>query len=55
MDTSDEWKAWQHAVKYIFKKNIKFKKFISLPCTSPLRSKKKMLLSALKKKIIRMI
>ena len=39
MDTSDEWKAWQHAVKYILNKNIKFKKFISLPCTSPLRSK----------------
>tara|TARA_Y100000590_G_scaffold470706_1_gene668063 strand:- start:162 stop:854 length:693 start_codon:yes stop_codon:yes gene_type:complete len=38
-DSSDEWKAWQHAVNYIKKKNIKFDKFISLPCTSPLRSK----------------
>jgi len=38
-DSSDEWKAWQHAVNYIKKRNIKFDKFISLPCTSPLRSK----------------
>ena len=36
-DNSDEWLAWQHAVKYVNKKKIKINKFISLPCTSPLR------------------
>lgn len=38
LDKTPEWKAWQHAIKYLNKKNIFFKKFISLPVTSPLRN-----------------
>jgi N,N'-diacetyl-8-epilegionaminate cytidylyltransferase len=38
-DKSSEWYAWQHAIKYANKK-YKFDKFICLPVTSPLRSKK---------------
>ena len=37
-DSSSEWHAWQHAIKV--KKKYKFEKFICLPVTSPLRSKK---------------
>ena len=36
---SSEWCAWQHAIKYV-NKTCKFDKFICLPVTSPLRSKK---------------
>lgn len=38
LDNSPEWNSWKHAVKYLNKKNIFFKTFISLPVTSPLRS-----------------
>lgn len=38
-DKSSEWCAWQHAIKYANKK-YKFDKFICLPVTAPLRSKK---------------
>ena len=36
-DNSDEWKAWQHAVKYLKKRNESFDVFVSIPATSPLR------------------
>ena len=38
-DTSPEWDSWQHAIRYSFKKDGKFHRFISLPTTSPLRNK----------------
>ena len=38
-DTSSEWKAWQHAIKTLTKKNIYFDIFLSMPATSPLRIK----------------
>jgi N-acylneuraminate cytidylyltransferase len=37
-DTSSEWLAWQHAIRYVIKKKGKFNCFLSLPATSPLRS-----------------
>jgi len=37
-DKSNEWKSWQHAVKFLRKKKEKFDVFISLPVTSPLRT-----------------
>ncbi len=37
LDSSPEWKAWQHAVKYVFDKYGIFDIFLSLPATSPLR------------------
>lgn len=47
-DNSPEIKAWKHAAAYLEKKNIKAEYFVSLPCTSPLRLKKDVIL-ALKK------
>ncbi len=38
-DDAPEWLAWQHAVDYIQKKGESFDVFLSLPTTSPLRSK----------------
>ena len=37
-DDSPEWKAWQHAVKWLFCRGDKFEIFLSLPTTSPLRN-----------------
>lgn len=37
-DTSPEWLAWQHAVRWVEAHNGPFGVFISLPATSPLRS-----------------
>jgi len=39
-DTSPEWIAWQHAVKWLEEEKENFDIFISLPATSPLRNKK---------------
>lgn len=36
-DNSKEWNSWKHAVKFLKKKNINFKKILSLPTTSPMR------------------
>ena len=38
-DNSPEWLAWQHAVTHVEQKYGKFDVFVSLPTTSPLRSK----------------
>jgi N,N'-diacetyl-8-epilegionaminate cytidylyltransferase len=38
-DKSSEWYAWQHAINHV-NKSYEFSKFICLPVTSPLRSKK---------------
>ena len=38
-DKTPEIKAWKHAINYVTKKKIKFDIFLSLPTTSPLRSK----------------
>ena len=38
-DHSKEIDAWKHAIKYLSKKKILFENFLSLPTTSPLRSK----------------
>lgn len=38
-DKSSEILSWQHAIKFLLKKNIFFNVFISLPATSPLRKK----------------
>jgi N-acylneuraminate cytidylyltransferase len=35
---SVEYLSWKHAVKFLEKKKITIKKFISLPCTAPLRN-----------------
>lgn len=37
-DNSPEWLSWQHAVNYVYKHYSRFDTFVSLPCTSPLRS-----------------
>ena len=37
-DTSSEWLAWQHAIRYVIKKEGNFNCFLSLPATSPLRN-----------------
>ncbi len=39
-DKSKELDAWKHAINFLYKKNIEFDVFISLPATSPIRSKK---------------
>ena len=39
-DESPEWLAWQHAIDWLEKNGESFDVFISLPTTSPLRSKK---------------
>ncbi|WP_027361965.1 acylneuraminate cytidylyltransferase family protein [Halodesulfovibrio aestuarii] len=38
VDTAPEWLAWQHAVNWVEEHYGKFKGFVSLPATSPLRS-----------------
>ena len=38
-DDSPEWHAWQHAINNLADKNEDFDIFLSLPATSPLRSK----------------
>ncbi len=38
-DESPEWLAWQHAIEWVESRYDKFDEFISLPTTSPLRSK----------------
>ena len=42
-DSASEWLAWKHAVKYVSKKYEKNFYFLSLPTTTPLRSKKDIL------------
>lgn len=37
-DNSPEILSWKHAINFLKKKNINFNIFLSLPCTSPLRS-----------------
>jgi N,N'-diacetyl-8-epilegionaminate cytidylyltransferase len=37
-DSSPEWRAWQHAVRYIMQHDGTFDIFLSVPTTSPLRS-----------------
>ncbi|OUR92461.1 acylneuraminate cytidylyltransferase [Gammaproteobacteria bacterium 42_54_T18] len=37
-DTSPEWDAWRHAIKWVEKKYGTFTGFVSLPATSPLRN-----------------
>jgi len=37
-DTSAEWDAWRHAIKWVEKEHGKFTGFVSLPATSPLRN-----------------
>jgi len=39
-DNSPEFLSWKHAVDFLFQKGLYFEQFISLPPTSPLRSKK---------------
>lgn len=36
---SNELLSWKHSLKFLEKKEIKFDKFVSLPCTAPLRNK----------------
>jgi CMP-N-acetylneuraminic acid synthetase len=38
-DDTPEWLAWQHAVKWLEDKGEYFDRFVSLPTTSPMRSK----------------
>ncbi|MBA1183957.1 acylneuraminate cytidylyltransferase family protein [Stutzerimonas nitrititolerans] len=38
-DTASEWEAWQHAIRYVRKQGLNFEAFLSLPTTSPLRTK----------------
>lgn len=37
-DTSPEWEAWRHAIRYLEQAGEDFDTFLSLPATSPLRS-----------------
>jgi N-acylneuraminate cytidylyltransferase len=37
-DDSSEWLSWQHGIEWVEKKYGKFKYFVSLPATSPLRN-----------------
>ena len=37
-DSSPEWDAWCHAIKWVYNKIGKFDRFISLPTTSPFRN-----------------
>ena len=52
-DDSSEWLAWQHAIKYVESNEEKFDRFLSLPTTSPLRTKEDIekCLKALKKDV----
>lgn len=38
-DKSPEWEAWRHAIRYLEEAGEEFDTFLSLPATSPLRSK----------------
>tara|TARA_B100000700_G_scaffold324294_1_gene430066 strand:+ start:1688 stop:2368 length:681 start_codon:yes stop_codon:yes gene_type:complete len=38
-DNAAEWLAWQHAINYVRKTDGDFQRFLSLPTTSPMRSK----------------
>lgn len=38
-DTASEWLAWQHAIRYLQDRGDSFDVFLSLPATSPLRSR----------------
>ena len=38
-DNSSEWLAWQHAIRAVNKSFCEFDVFVSLPATSPLRTK----------------
>jgi N-acylneuraminate cytidylyltransferase len=38
-DTAAEWYSWQHAIAYLAERDYFFDIFVSLPATSPLRSK----------------
>lgn len=38
-DTAAEWLAWRHAIRYVQEKNGVFDVFVSLPATSPLRTR----------------
>tara|TARA_B100000674_G_scaffold230892_1_gene189955 strand:+ start:12359 stop:13060 length:702 start_codon:yes stop_codon:yes gene_type:complete len=37
LDDSPEWLAWQHAINFLSQEGVDFDRFISLPCTAPLR------------------
>ncbi len=52
-DHSSEWLAWQHAIKYVETYEEKFDRFLSLPTTAPLRTKRDIekCLEALKKDV----
>ena len=52
-DDSSEWLAWQHAIKYVETYEGKFDRFLSLPTTAPLRTKRDIekCLEALKKDV----
>ena len=52
-DDSSEWLAWKHAIKYVESYEEKFDRFLSLPTTSPLRTKEDIekCLKALKKDV----
>ena len=39
LDDSPEWKAWQHAVKWVYESGDSFEVFLCLPTTSPLRNR----------------
>lgn len=38
-NTASEWLAWRHAIQFLFAEDDHFDTFLSLPTTSPLRSK----------------
>ncbi|MBS9761729.1 MULTISPECIES: cytidylyltransferase domain-containing protein [Pseudomonas] len=42
-DHASEWHAWQHAIRYLESRGEHFDLFVSLPATSPLRSKEDVL------------
>ena len=48
-DESPEWLAWQHAITYVFNHYGEFDEFVSLPATSPLRSKEDVTLAMRKR------
>ncbi|MEC7865581.1 MAG: acylneuraminate cytidylyltransferase family protein [Pseudomonadota bacterium] len=52
-DTSPEWKAWIHAIEFVYNKYGEFEEFISLPVTSPLREKKDILKAIERKKNVK--
>ena len=38
-DNAPEWFAWQHAIYWVYERHGFFDRFLSLPCTAPLRIK----------------